>query len=136
MAEPTPEVAVGGVLVSDGRLLLVRRARGVAAGLWSLPGGRMEPGESLREALVREMAEETVLDVEVGKLCGVSEVRAEGAHYVILDYWCTARDASAAVAADDAAALTWADRGDLERLPLVAGLADFLAEHRVLEALR
>ena len=56
-----PEVAVGAIAVDAGRLLLVRRGHGPAAGLWSVPGGRVEPGEMLVEAVVRELAEETGL---------------------------------------------------------------------------
>jgi len=56
---PRPEVAVGAIAVDAERLLLVRRGHGPAAGLWSVPGGRVEPGEMLVEAVVRELAEET-----------------------------------------------------------------------------
>ena len=57
-----PEVAVGAIAVDAERLLLVRRGHGPAAGLWSVPGGRVEPGEMLVEAVVRELAEETGLE--------------------------------------------------------------------------
>ncbi len=66
----TPEVAVGAVCTHDDALLLVRRGRGPAAGEWSVPGGRVEWGETLREAVVRETAEETGLEVVVDRFLG------------------------------------------------------------------
>lgn len=96
----------------------------------------MEPGESLSEAVAREMAEETGLRVTVGDLCGVTEARSADAHYVILDFWCEAADPAAAIAGDDAAAVTWAGRDDFARLPLVPGLVEFLEAHGVLDNLR
>lgn len=128
---PRPEVAVGAVIVRDGRLLLVKRGRGVGVGLWSLPGGRVEPAETLAAAVRRELAEETGLQVHVGSLCGIAERISDQAHYVILDFWAEAD--GAAVAGDDAAGLMWADRADLDRLDLVDGLLDFLDAHGVLD---
>lgn len=96
----------------------------------------MEAGESLAEAVAREMAEETGLAVESRELCGVSEVRAEGSHYVILDYWCATADASQARAGDDAAELAWVGRQRLAQLPLVDGLLDFLRAHGVTDQLQ
>lgn len=130
-----PELAVGAVCVHDGLLLLVRRARGVLRGHWSLPGGRVEGGESLAGALAREVAEETGLAVEVGALCGIAERRFGSAHYVILDYWVTAVGGEA-VAGDDADAVCWAGRDDLRTLALVPQLEQFLAEHGILDRLR
>lgn len=127
---PRPEVAVGGVCVRDGRLLVVQRGRGVATGRWSLPGGRVEPGETLAAAVIRELREETGLAVDVGPLCGIAERISDRAHYVILDYWVSA--SGAATAGDDAAAVAWVDRADLDALELVDGLMEFLTVHGVL----
>lgn len=130
---PRPEVAVGGVCVRDGHLLVVQRGRGVATGRWSLPGGRVEPGETLAAAVIRELREETGLDVEVGPLCGIAERISEQAHYVIIDYWVHA--SGAATPGDDARAVDWVDRGGLDALDLVDGLVDFLTAHGVLARL-
>jgi ADP-ribose pyrophosphatase YjhB (NUDIX family) len=129
LAEPTPEVAVGAVCVRDGRLLLVQRGRGVSAGAWSLPGGRLEPGETLEQAVVRELAEETRLAGRVLGLAGLAERRSQGHHYVILDYWVEAHGDP--VAGDDARDVIWASLADLERLPLVSELAAWLSAHDV-----
>jgi ADP-ribose pyrophosphatase YjhB (NUDIX family) len=129
-----PVVAVGAVCIRQGRLLLIQRGRGVAVGAWSLPGGRVEHGELLEDAVRRELLEETGLQVRVLGLCGVAE-RVWGAHhFVILDYWCEVDDAEA-VAADDATAVVWATRADLERLDLVPRLLEFLTDHDVLARL-
>lgn len=127
---PRPEVAVGAVAVRNGRLLVVRRGRGVATGRWSLPGGRVERDETLAAAVRRELAEETGLDVTVGQLCGIAERISDQAHYVILDYW--VRAAGEAVAGDDAAEVAWVDRAELAELDLVDGLMEFLQVNGVL----
>ena len=133
MADARPEVAVGAVAVRHGRLLLVRRSRGPGVGRWALPGGRVEHGETLVAALVRELAEETGLRVDVGPLCGIAERFSDGHHFVILDYWADVQGDAAP--GDDAEAVTWASREDLDRLPLVPQLLDFLREHGVLARL-
>jgi 8-oxo-dGTP diphosphatase len=132
MTANTPELAVGAVVVRDGRLLLVRRGRGVAVGRWALPGGRVEPGERLADAVVRELAEETGLAGVAGELVGIAERVGEGHHYVICDYRVAVPPDAAAVAGDDAAALTWATLDDLDGLDLVDGMLGFLADHGVL----
>lgn len=127
------EVAVGAVVVVDDRLLLIRRGRGVAVGRWSVPGGVVEPGELLAEAVVRELAEETGLEGVCGPLIGVVERFVEGRHYVILDHRVTLLDPDAEPkAGDDAAAVAWVPLGEVAEWELVEGLAEFLHDHDVI----
>lgn len=102
-------MAVGAV-VFDGRghVLLIQRGKPPGAGTWSLPGGKVRFGESLSDAVIREVREETSLDVHPERLVDVVEIRREGFHYVVHDYLCTVRgDPLRAQACDDAAALSW-----------------------------
>lgn len=136
MSDPVPEraeVAVGAVVVVDDRLLLIRRGRGVAIGSWSLPGGTVEPGELLAEAVVRELLEETGLEGVCGPLVGVVERFVEGRHYVILDHQVTLLEPDAEPrAGDDAAEVAWVPLADVAEWPLVEGLAEFLHDHGVI----
>jgi 8-oxo-dGTP diphosphatase len=83
-----PLVAVGVVVFRGEKVLLVRRKHPPNQDRWAIPGGKVEFGETLRDALRREMKEETNLDVEPRVLMAVVEVLAEGYHYVILDFLC------------------------------------------------
>jgi 8-oxo-dGTP diphosphatase len=128
---------VGGVIQDDqGRLLLIKRGHAPGAGLWSLPGGRIEPGETDAEALVREMREETGLAVEPGPLIG--RVRRPGQGEDVLDI----RDYAATVtggtlrAGDDAAQARWVAPGDLASLPITEGLVETLTDWGVLDRKR
>jgi 8-oxo-dGTP diphosphatase len=128
-----PEVAVGAVLVRDEHVLLVRRGHGPAQGRWSVPGGRVEAGETLHEALVRETFEETGLEVVVDHFLGWVERIDEGFHFVILDFAVTALDPTQPpVAGDDAAEARWVPLTDVGDLRLVDGLFEFLGEAGVL----
>jgi ADP-ribose pyrophosphatase len=120
---------VGAIVLDDaGRLLLVRRGRPPDAGRWSLPGGRVEPGESDAEAVVREVREETGLIVTVGALAGTVHRPAPGGGvYEINDYLATAVGGGLAPG-DDAADVRWCRPDELRRLPLTPGLLDALAE--------
>jgi 8-oxo-dGTP diphosphatase len=130
-----PAVAVGAVVVVDGRLLLVRRGRGPAAGDWSVPGGRVEPGETLAEAVVRELAEETGLEGVCGELVGWVERIGDDHHFVILDFWATLLDEREPVAGDDAAEVAWVPLADVASWPVVEGLVEFLHQHGVIETI-
>jgi 8-oxo-dGTP diphosphatase len=88
-----PVVGVGGVVVHDGRVLLIRRGKQPLEGRWSVPGGSVELGESLEEAVVRELREETGVDVRPLRLLTVFDPieRRDGEvlyHYVIVDFLC------------------------------------------------
>lgn len=124
---------MGAIVVVDDRLLLVRRGRGVAVGTWSLPGGKVEPGELIAEAVVRELAEETGLEGVCGPLVGVAERFVEGHHYVVLDHRVTLLEPEAEPrAGDDAAAVAWVPLADVAEWQLVDGLAEFLHDHGIL----
>ena len=126
-----PEVCVGAVVVRDGRLLLVRRGRGAAVGRWSVPGGRVEWGETLAEAVVRELREETGLDGVCERSIGWVERIGTDHHYVIIDFVVTVVGGELQ-AGDDASDTAWVDVDDLSAWPpVVDGLVEFLAEHGV-----
>jgi mutator protein MutT len=133
MTAPPPEVAVGAVALLDDAVLLVRRGRGPAAGEWSVPGGRVERGETVHMAVVREVLEETGLEVVVDRFLGWVERIDDAYHFVILDFAVTVLDASvAAVAGDDAAEVAWVPLDQLSELRLVDGLYEFLRDVNVL----
>ena len=127
-----PEVCVGAIAVADERLLLVRRGRGPAAGEWAVPGGRVEAGETLAEALVREVSEETGLDVVCDELIGWVERIADEYHFVILDFRVQMLDDRPPVAGDDAAEVAWVPLHDVAEYGLVEGLAEFLADNGII----
>lgn len=128
-----PELAVGAVAVSDDQLLLVRRGHGPAAGEWSVPGGRVAMGEPVEAAVVREVVEETGLDVVVDELLGWVERFDEGKHFVILDFRVTVLDPDVTVRpGDDAVDVAWVPIPALGDYRLVAGLVDFLEDVGVL----
>lgn len=127
-APPRPVVAVG-LVARDrhGRLLLVERGHPPHQGRWSLPGGRVEGGETLAEAAARELREETGLSANVGEIAGVVERIAEGYHYLIVDLWADLVDDAVPVAAADAAGARLVPLDELPEYPLSPGLAGFLA---------
>lgn len=133
MADVHPEVCVGAVAVFDDSILMVRRGRGPAQGTWSVPGGRVEPGETLPEAVVRELAEETGLDGVCESLVGWAERMGPGYHYVILDFSVTIVTDADPVAGDDAAEARWVPLSEVADLTLADGLAEFLHDHGILE---
>ena len=120
-----------GALVHDdqGRLLVVRRAHEPGRGLWSVPGGRVEPGESDPVAVEREVLEETGLHVTVGIRVGtVVRDGPGGTSYDIRDYACIVAGPTSPVPGDDAAEARWASRDELAELDLVEQLWDTLEQ--------
>ncbi len=120
-----------GALVHDdaGRLLVVRRGRDPGRGLWSVPGGRVEPGETDAVAVEREVLEETGLHVTVGMRVGtVLRDGPGGDVYDIRDYACSVAVPTTPVAGDDADEVRFASRTELAALDLVDQLWDTLQE--------
>ena len=127
---------VGAVIKdADGRLLLIRRGHEPGKGLWSLPGGRIEDGETDAQAVVREVAEETGLAVTPGRLIG--SVRrpgaAPGTEYDIRDYAAHVTGGTL-LPGDDADDARWIPPGDLAALPLTGGLLPALRSWGVVDA--
>lgn len=128
-----PEVCVGAIAIEDDSLLLIRRGQGPAAGEWSVPGGRVEGGETLAEAVVRELREETGLEGVCGELVGWVERVGDDYHHVILDFRVTMLEGSDPVAGSDAAEAAWVPLHEVTDRRLVDGLAEFLHEHGIIE---
>lgn len=131
------EVAVGAIVLRDDELLLVRRGRGPAAGEWSVPGGRVEFGEELHQAVVREVSEETGIDVVIERFLGwverIGSEDGEPFHFVILDFLARPLDeAQGEHAGDDAAEVVWVPLDGLDGYALVDGLLDFLMDVGIL----
>ena len=118
-----PQVVCAGAVVHDrdGRLLLVRRRNAPSKGLWSVPGGRVEPGESPEQAAAREVLEETGLRVEVGRLLGSVQI----GDYLVHDFAAQVVGGSLR-AGDDASDVRWCSIEEAELLPLTPGLLDEL----------
>jgi len=113
-----PLVGVGGVVISNGRALLVKRGGPPLEGQWSIPGGMLEVGETLLEGVRRELLEETGINVRVGELIEVFErINRDGDgkaryHFVVLDYLCKAANGEAR-AGSDVTTVAWAKPEEL-----------------------
>ena len=125
----SPLIGAGAIIVADGRVLLVKRGRPPLVGEWSIPGGVLELGETVREAAVREAREETCLTVEPTELLGVYDriLRDDEGrilyHFVLIDFLCRPV-AGKAQAADDADEVRWFTPAEAGQL----GLAEDTAE--------
>lgn len=130
-----PTLAVGGIVFNpEGRILLIKRGQPPAQGFWSIPGGKQEPNESLVDACVREVKEETGLSIEVKSLVAVVERRLEGFHFVIIDFLAlpVSDKRATLTAGSDVTAACWVGIGQLPNYRLVEGLETILKQaHRI-----
>ena len=133
-----PRVGVGAVVLHETRVLLVKRGRPPGAGKWSLPGGLVHLGETTREAVVREVAEECGLAISVADVAGVVDrvVRDDAGriryHYVLVDYLAFP-DSTRVAPGSDAAEVQWIEIDRVVELDTTEGLLDMV---RRAEALR
>lgn len=140
MSPPTgqrPQLAASAAIFRDGRVLLVRRAHDPGRGRYSFPGGRVEHGETLAQAVHREVAEETGLVIDIVGLAGIREVLPrDGAvgHYVVLSYAALWRSGEAVLNDEHDDAL-WIAPDDLGRVTTTDGLAAIVdAARRIVSA--
>jgi 8-oxo-dGTP diphosphatase len=141
MGEPStqarPQLAVSAAIFRDGKVLLVRRARSPGQGFYSLPGGRVEFGESLHQALAREVDEETGLKIDIIGFASWREVlpsAGRGGHYVIMSFAARWR-ANEPVLNDEHDDFTWRLPTALGDLKLTGGLPEVLqAAERLIKA--
>ncbi|HEX6221608.1 MAG TPA: NUDIX hydrolase [Acidimicrobiia bacterium] len=124
-SEPAPALGVGVVVLDEGRILLIKRGREPRKGLWAVPGGKVEYGETMREAARREVAEETGIEVEVGDVVWVGEVIEDGFHLVIIDF--EARMTGGELKpADDADDARWVPLEEASEYPLTPTMYDLV----------
>ena len=118
-----PAVGVSGVVWKGDEVLLIQRGKEPNKGHWSLPGGHQEWGETVKQAVAREVREETGVEVEVGGLIDVVDAiipaagEPAGHHFTLIDYKCDWVSGEA-LASDDASAVAWAKQGDLGKFNL------------------
>ena len=128
---PRPVVGVGALILDSGRILLVERGKEPLAGYWSLPGGGVEAGERLEDAIRREVFEETGLEVSVGSIATVFERimpdlsgRCEY-HYVLIDFYCTPVGGELRPG-DDSNRAEWLEIGALPELRMTEGTREVI----------
>jgi 8-oxo-dGTP diphosphatase len=126
-----PFVGVGAIIIEQERVVLIKRGQPPAMGEWSIPGGTLEAGETLREGVVREAREETGLIVEPGELLGVfdrvlrDEQERTRYHYVLIDFLCR-RTGGELRASGDAAEASWFGREEISSIPLAEDTAEVI----------
>ena len=128
-----PYLAVSAAIIRDGRVLVARRAKGASTGVFTMPGGVVEAGETLRQALVREIAEETRIVIEPVALAGEREFisRDENGrvsrHFVILCFACRWISGEGEPQLEELSELRWLEPAELTGLKTTEGLAEIVA---------
>ena len=129
MDEVHPIPSVGAVMIDDGRILVVLRQGGAWAGYWAVPGGRQRRGETMEEAVAREVLEETGLVVEVGDPVWIGDILDPADtpqyHYTVVDFAAFVVGGSL-VAGDDAADARWVELAEVRDLPLTPSMIEML----------
>ena len=130
-----PVVGVGAVIIKDGKIVLIKRGNEPSKGKWSIPGGHVELGEKLKEAVIRETKEETCLDADSPILIDVvenvewDEQHKIKYHYVIVDYLVHVKGGNIE-ATSDAAEFRWVPFGEVETYNLTASFRLFFRDNR------
>lgn len=130
-----PVVGIGAVIIKEGKIALIKRGNEPARGKWTIPGGLVELGESIEDAVIRETLEETGLTVENPRLIDVvsnvdlDEKGKVKYHYVIIDYSVHVKEGTAA-ASSDAAELQWVPLDKVESYDLTASFRLFFRNNR------
>lgn len=121
-----PILGVGALIIEADSIVLIQRGKEPLKGYWSIPGGAVETGERLEAALLREVREETGLEVEVVRLIEIFEriikdddERAKH-HYVLIDYLCR-KTGGELQSGDDACAVRWVPRNELDQYQITSG---------------
>ena len=124
-----PVCGVGAVLIEDGKILLIQRGRPPGEGLWAVPGGKVHLGETMADAVQREVFEETGLQIRPGPVVWAGDSIGPGAppawHYCLVDFLCEVESGDLQ-AADDAAAVAWVPLNDARDYPLTPTMFDLL----------
>lgn len=132
---PAPAIGVGALVFnSQGKVLLVERMNPPRAGEWHIPGGRLEPGESLSECCRREVREETGLEVIPRGIIAVADRRLDGFHYVIIDFLADLEEefeTTRPLQGSDALSAAWVLPEKILDLPAVEGLSEVIAAGRI-----
>jgi mutator protein MutT len=136
-----PFLAVSAAIIRDGRVLIARRAKGASTGLFTLPGGVVEAGETLHQAIIREISEETGIAIEPVALAGQREFITRDAdgrverHFVILCFAARWISGEGEPALDELSELRWLEPAEIAGLKTTEGLAEIVTSaFRLMEA--